>query len=103
MKEMLYRQSRIARALGEPPKYAILHFLLKKGPQSLGNIAKAIHRSRTTTCYHLSKLKGLEIVRYETKANGVLYWIKYRSEITNIVSGLERFVKRTLTGVHADT
>ncbi|MGB9721509.1 MAG: ArsR/SmtB family transcription factor [bacterium] len=100
MLEVLYRESRIAKALGEPPKMAIVNLLLRKGPLTLTEIANAIHRSKTTSCYHLSKLKALEIVRYETKESGVYYWIKYEKELKELLNALSKFVNRTLKGVY---
>ncbi len=103
MKEILYRESRVARALGEPAKFAIISLLLKQGTLTLSEIAKLIHRSKTTTCYHLSKLKSLEIVRYETKEDGVNYWIKYENELRYIMKSLTEFVNRSLKGIHSET
>lgn len=103
MKEILYRESRVARALGEPAKFAIISLLLKRGTLTLSEIAKLIHRSKTTTCYHLSKLKSLEIVRYETKEDGVNYWIKYENELKGIMKSLTKFVHRSLKGIHSET
>ncbi len=103
MKEILYRESRVARALGEPAKFAIISLLLKQGTLTLSEIAKSIHRSKTTTCYHLSKLKSLEIVRYETKDDGVNYWIKYENELKGIIESLTEFVNRSLKGIHSET
>ncbi|MEO0106569.1 MAG: winged helix-turn-helix domain-containing protein [candidate division WOR-3 bacterium] len=103
MLEVLYRESRVAKALGEPPKMAIVNLLLRRGPLTLSEIANSIHRSKTTTCYHLSKLKGLEIVRYETKENGVHYWIKYEREIREILNTLSKFVNRSLKGIYWET
>lgn len=103
MKEILYRESRVARALGEPAKFAIISLLLKHGPLTLSEIAKLIHRSKTTTCYHLSKLKSLEIVRYETKEEGVNYWIKDENELRYIMKSLTEFVNRSLKGIHSET
>ena len=103
MLEVLYRESRIAKALGEPAKLAIINLLLNKGPLTLSEIANSIHRSKTTTCYHLSKLKSLEIVRYETKDDGVVYWIKYEKEIKDIMKSLTKFVNRSLKGIYYET
>ena len=103
MLELLYRESRVARALGEPVKFAIISLLLKQGTLTLSEIAKLIHRSKATTCYHLSKLKSLEIVRYETKEDGVNYWIKYENELRYIMKSLTEFVNRSLKGIHSET
>ena len=103
MLEILYRESRVARVLGEPAKFAIISLLLEHGAMSLSEIAKVIHRSKATTCYHLSKLKSLEIVRYETKTNGVYYWIKYENELKDIIKSLTKFVNRSLKGIYNET
>ncbi len=103
MKEILYRESRVARALGEPAKFAIISLLLKQGTLTLSEIARFIHRSKTTTCYHLSKLKNLEIVRYETSDDGVNYWIKYENELKDLMKSLTKFVNRSLKGIHSET
>jgi len=103
MLEILYRESRVAKALGEPPKFSIVELLLERGPLTLLEISNSIRRSKATTCYHLSKLKSLEIVRYETKASGVFYWIKYEKEMREIIQSLTKFVNRSLKGVYRDT
>lgn len=99
MKEILYRESRVASAIGNPAKFSIIDTLLKKGPLPLSEISEAIHRSKSATCYHLSKLKSLEIVRYETQEKGTLYWIKYPKELKSIMNSLNLFVKRSFKGV----
>lgn len=99
MKEALYRESRIAKALGEPARYLIANLLLKQGPLNVSEIAKKIHRSQPTVSHHLSVLRGLEIVRYETKPDGIDYWIKYPGEVRSIVASLRIFIERTQKGL----
>ena len=99
MKEALYRESRIAKALSEPGRYLIAHLLLAHGPLGVTEIAKRVRRSQSTVSHHLSVLRGLEIVRYETRPDGIDYWIKYPGEIRRIVASLERFVKRAQRGL----
>ena len=103
MKEISYRESRIARALGEPPKFAIVDLLLKNGPSSPSDISNAIHRAKSTVCYHLSNLKSLEIVRYETRKKGVIYWIKYPEKTKSIMDSLEVFVKYSQENIQKET
>lgn len=102
MREIYYRQSRIARVLGEPAKYSIVMLLLKQGPMTLAEIADRIHRDKSTTCFHLSKLKSLEITRFEAQADGVYYWIKYPQEIWEMINALNKFIKRTMKNLHCD-
>jgi predicted transcriptional regulator len=103
MREIYYRQSRIARILGEPAKYSTVMLLLKHGPLSLSEIADRIHRNKSTTCFHLSKLKSLEIIRFEAQADGVCYWIKYPQELWEIIKALNKFIKRTMKSLHDET
>lgn len=103
MKEIVYRESRVARVLGDPAKYAITNLLLRRGPLNGIEIAKEVRRSKSTVSHHLSKLRGLEIVRYETKNDGVYYWIKYPKELRAIINTLKAFIKRTRKGLASET
>ncbi len=102
MKEVLYRESRIAKVLGDPAKYAIVNFLIKKKSANVSDIARAVHRHPATVSHHLAKLRSLEIVRYEVKADGICYWIKYPDELLAIIKALNHFVARTLKRVEDD-
>ncbi|MGB9720985.1 MAG: ArsR/SmtB family transcription factor [bacterium] len=99
MKEIHYRESRVAKGLGDPAKYAIIKLLLNNGPLSVNEIARSIRRSQPTVSHHLAQLKNLEIVRYEVKSSGSYYWIKYPAEIHRILKALNVFVNRTMQGV----
>jgi DNA-binding transcriptional ArsR family regulator len=103
MKEAMYRESRIAKALGEPARYLIAHLLLKHGPLQVSEIVKRIRRAQPTVSHHLSVLRGLEVVRYETKPEGIYYWIKYPKEMRQILEGLKAFVRRTQMGLDDET
>jgi DNA-binding transcriptional ArsR family regulator len=103
MKEIVYRESRIARVLGEPAKYAITNLLLRHGPLNGMEIAKRVRRSRSTVSHHLNALRSLDIVRYEVRNDGVYYWIKYPKELRVIINSLKAFVKRTKQRLASDT
>ncbi|KPK64780.1 hypothetical protein AMJ83_00920 [candidate division WOR_3 bacterium SM23_42] len=103
MKEELYRESRVARALGDPAKYVIADLLLRHGHLSVLEIARRIRRSKSTISHHLSILRGLDIVRYEAKSDGVYYWIKYPEELRAIQQSLNLFVQRVQRGLSSDT
>jgi DNA-binding transcriptional ArsR family regulator len=103
MKEALYRESRVAKALGEPARYVITHLLLKYGPLQVSEIVKRIRRSQPTVSHHLAVLRSLEIVRYDTKPEGIYYWIKYPKEIHNILESLKEFIQRTQKGLNTET
>ncbi|MGB7054865.1 MAG: metalloregulator ArsR/SmtB family transcription factor [bacterium] len=99
MKETMYRESRVAKALGEPARYVITHLLLKHGPLQVSEIVKRIRRSQPTVSHHLSVLRSLEIVRYDTKPEGIYYWIKYPKEVRKILESLKEFIQRTHKGL----
>lgn len=103
MKELVYRESRIAKVLGDPAKYAITNLLLRRGPLNGVEIAKRVKRSKSTVSHHLSALRSLEIVRYEVKNDGVYYWIKYPGELRAIIQTLKVFVKRTRKGFASES
>lgn len=44
MREIYYRESRGAKALGEPAKYSKIRLLLDNGPQYVSEIARSIRR-----------------------------------------------------------
>ena len=102
MKEELYRASRVARALGDPAKYMIVSILFRHGQLSVVEIAKEVRRSKSTISHHLSILRGLDIVRYEVKADGVYYWIKYPEDLRAIQESLRQFVQRAQKGLTSD-
>ena len=52
MKEIRYRESRIARVLGDPAKYAIVELLLKQGPINVNEIVRQVHRSQSAVSHH---------------------------------------------------
>jgi DNA-binding transcriptional ArsR family regulator len=103
MRESMYRESRVAKALSEPARYHIVSLLLKHGPLSVSEIAKKIRRSQPTVSHHLSVLRGLEIVRYETKSDWIDYWIKYPRELRRIIETLRQFIKRTQEGLEDES
>jgi len=102
MKEVLYRESRLARILGDPAKYVIVNVLLNEGPLTVNEIVRRVSRSQPTVSHHLARLRSAELVRYEVKSDGSYYWIKYSREVKEVVEALNKFVNRTLHRVHAD-
>ena len=99
MKEALYRESRVAKVLGEPARYMITYMLLKHGPLQVSEIVKRVRRSQPTVSHHLAVLRGLEIARYETKPEGIYYWIKYPQQVRKILESLREFIQRTQKGL----
>ena len=102
MREILYRESRVAKVLGDPSKYAIINLLLNSSPRTVSELVKKSRRSQPTVFHHLANLRSLEVVRYETKPDGVYYWIKYPQELRAIVNALSTFIRKTQHGLEQD-
>lgn len=92
MLETQYRASRICRVLGNPTAYQITKLLMgsKKKP---GEIAEELGISLTLASATLRILRNIDLLRYETKGKGKIYWIKDKT-IHKICSMLEEFVTR---------
>lgn len=103
MKEILYRETRVARALGEPSKYKIINVLLRHGPMSVHELTQKVQRSQPTVSHHLAALKKLEVVRYETKLDCVYYWIKYPHELCGVLRSLKTFIQKTQEGLDSES
>ena len=103
MKEILYRESRVAKALGEPSKYAIVALLMRAKSLNVSEIARTLKRAKSTISHHLALLKSLEIVRYEVRSGAVYYWIKYPKDLRLVIDALRNFVRRTQRGLDHDT
>jgi DNA-binding transcriptional ArsR family regulator len=103
MKEILYRESRVARVLGEPSKYAIVELLMRAKSLNVSEISRSLRRAESTISHHLALLKSLEIVRYEVHSGGVYYWIKYPKDLQLVMDALRDFVRRTQKGLDHDT
>ena len=86
MKEIVYRESRVARVLGDPAKYAITNLLLRRGPLNGIEIARRVRRSKSTVSHHLSSLRSLEIIRYEAE----LLLEKYGFKVENVFGDFDR-------------
>ena len=100
--ERKYRGSVICRTIGYPITYAIVKLLLEKGPMELGELTEKVQRAKNTVCSHLTKLRLANIVRYEKKRTRTVYWIKYSSEVRQLIDACERLVKRTARRINRD-
>ena len=103
MREILYRETRVARALGVPSKYRIINVLLRHGPMNVCDLTRKVQRSQPTVSHHLAALKKLDIVRYEAKSDCVYYWVKYPEELRAILVSLQAFILRTQKGLNSET
>jgi hypothetical protein len=61
-----------------------------------------VKRTKSTVCFHLTKLRLANIIRYEKKGKETIYWIKYPKEVSAIMDACEIFVKRVTQKVDRD-
>ncbi len=92
--EKRFRGSIICRVLGYPISYGIVKLLFKNGKMELGEISKHVGRSKQAVCSQLTKLRLVNIVRYEKKGNATAYWIKYPKETKQLLEACEVMVER---------
>jgi hypothetical protein len=92
--EKRFRGSIICRVLGYPISYGIVKLLFENGKMELSEIAKHVERSKQATCSQLTKLRLVNMVRYETKGNTTTYWIKYPKETEQLLNACEVIVQR---------
>jgi len=86
-----YRASRICRVLGNPTAYQIIKLLSKQAKRPM-ELASELGVSIQTVSDALGKLRNIDLVRYEVKADGRKYWLKHRA-IIKILMMLERLVQ----------
>jgi hypothetical protein len=94
VREHRFRASQVCRVLGSPISYNLACLILRQGPVSLSTLQQQARRSKATTCYHLTKLRLAQIVRYETRQGETVYWIKYPEEVRRLLDALDTFVDR---------
>lgn len=90
--EPQFRASQLCRVLGSPVSFGLAAVLLDRGPLSLTQLVRVARRSKSVTCYHLSKLRLAQIVRYENRDGETLYWIKYPGQLRPLLAALDVFV-----------
>ncbi len=99
MPETEYRASRICRVLGNPTAYQIVKFLIAKRSRGISSgmrptdIAQELGLSLPLVSTTLGTLRNVDLVRYETKGNAKIYWLKEEA-IAEICAGLETLVGR---------
>lgn len=92
MEENWYRASRLCRLLGNPIAFQVILLLEREGPLTPGEIARQVRRKSSTVSQTLAKLRGAELVRYDSRGGRPRYWLKHRRETRAVVAGLMRFV-----------
>lgn len=92
MLETQYRASRLCRVLGNPTAYQIIKRLVKsrKTPTDL---AEELKLSTKTTSETLRHLRQINLVRYITRGNRKVYYLKDES-LPTILRALEKYVKK---------
>ncbi len=100
--EKKFRGSVIYRVMSYPISYAIVKMLLEKGKMSFSEIQKKVKRTKSTVCFHLSKLRLANIVRYEKKGRETTYWIKYPKETLDLMNAVEAMVERITQRIEKD-
>ena len=92
---MYYRSSRICRVLGNPTAYQIVKSLME-GSKTPSVIADELKLSLPTISTALRNLRQIDLVRYENKKEGKVYFVKDKT-ITPILGLLERLVENIKT------
>ena len=90
MPETEYRASRICRILGNPTAYKIIK-VLSKSKKSPSELAEEIGLSLPLVSFTLRTLRNIDLVRYDTKGNNKVYWLKNKS-VSDICRALENLV-----------
>ena len=91
MPETQYRASRVCRILGNPTAYQIIRSL-SHGEKTPSMLAAEIDVSIPTVSDTLRNLCNIDVVRYETKLNERIYWLK-DATVVEILDRLDAFVK----------
>jgi DNA-binding transcriptional ArsR family regulator len=100
--EKRFRGSVICRVLGYPISYAIVKMLSESGEMGFKDLLKNVKRSKSTVCFHMTKLRMANIVRYEKKGTETMYWIKYPRETKALLDACESMVKRIVQRIEKD-
>jgi DNA-binding transcriptional ArsR family regulator len=92
MAETHYRASRFCRVLGNPTAYEILK-ILAHSERTPTDLAGEIGLSVKTVSETLRNLRQINLVRYTTKENRKIYFLKDRL-LLRVLGYIERYVDR---------
>ncbi len=95
LSETEYRSSRVCRVLGNPTAYQILK-ILTKGRKTVSEIADIIGLSVKTISYTLKTLRQVDLVRYDTRSNNKIYFLKDRA-VFAILNSIEDYTEKMRT------
>ena len=93
MDESQYRESRVCRLIGNPVVYWIVALLAENGPLTPAALGEKTGRTVQTVSGLLAKLRGIDVVRYETKGGKTLYWLKHGDEVQAVLKALKKLVE----------
>jgi len=92
MPETHYRASRFCRVLGNPTAYEILK-ILAQSDRTPTDLAADIGLSVKTVSETLRNLRQINLVRYETKENRKIYFLKDKL-LLRVLEDIEKYVER---------
>ena len=92
MPETHYRASRFCRVLGNPTAYEILK-ILAQSEKTPTDLATDIGLSIKTISETLRNLRQINLVRYTTKENRKIYFLKDRL-LLRVLGYIEKYVER---------
>ena len=93
MDESQYRESRVCRLMGNPVVYRIVALLEENGPLTPAALGEKTGRTVQTVSGLLAKLRGVDVVRYETQGGKTLYWLKDGDEVQTVLKALKKLVE----------
>jgi DNA-binding transcriptional ArsR family regulator len=93
VEEGSYRQSRLCRLLGNPLAFSVVQLLAENRELTVGEIARAVHRSVQRVSTVLGVLRVAEVVRYQQDGRRNRYRLKHPGEVRGVLSALSHFVK----------
>jgi DNA-binding transcriptional ArsR family regulator len=92
MSETHYRASRFCRVLGNPTAYEILK-ILAQSEKTPTELARNLGLSVKTISETLRNLRQINLVRYTTKENRKIYFLKDRL-LLRVLMYIEKYVER---------
>jgi hypothetical protein len=73
--------------------YQLVILLDRGGPLTPSKLAKFTGRQISTISSHLAKLRGADVVRYDTRGKETRYWLKHKGEMKGWLKAMERVVE----------
>jgi DNA-binding transcriptional regulator GbsR (MarR family) len=77
--------------------------LLENKKMGLTEIVKQVDRAKSTVCFHMTKLRMANLVRYEKDGKETVYWIKYPACVKSFFDTCEMLIARISKRIDTDT